>query len=152
MTSSQSGPDRYEDIIHLPHHVSLTHAHMPLLDRAAQFAPFKALTGYEDDMEETARLTDERVVLDETRIAQLDERLRLLSEHLAEAPAVSITYFRPDRCKEGGSYETVTGAVKKLDPVQQVILLRDGRQIPIEDVFDISGELFASEGTAENSG
>ena len=117
---------------------------MSLYDRAAQFAPFKALTGYEDDVEETARLTDHRIELDEERMEQLDARLQLLEEHLVEAPAVSITYFVPDVRKDGGSYETVSGIIKKIDSVQRVLVLRDGRQIAIGDVYGITGELFSA--------
>ncbi len=134
----------YDDIIHLPHHVSVVHPQMSLYDRAAQFAPFKALTGYEDDVEETARLTDERIELDEERIEQLDARLQLLEEHLADSPTVSITYFQPDARKDGGSYETAIGVVKKIDAVRRVIALRDGREIAIGDVYGISGELFSA--------
>ena len=133
----------YDDIIALPHHVSAIHPHMSLYDRAAQFTPFKALTGYEDDVEETARLTEDRIELDEERIEQLDARLQLLEEHLAEAPTVSITFFQPDARKDGGSYETVTGVVKKVDMVRRAIVLRDGRQIVIENVYGIESELFA---------
>ena len=134
----------YDDIIHLPHHVSTVHPHMSLYDRAAQFAPFKALTGYEDDVAETARLTDERMELDEERIAYLDARFQLLEEHLAEAPVVSLTFFVPDERKDGGSYETVSGIVKKIDTVRRVIVLRDGLRIAIDDVYGISGELFST--------
>ena len=143
MTNDRRNPHRYDDLLDLPHHVSVVHPHMSLYDRAAQFAPFKALTGYEDDVEETARLTDHRVELDEERIEQLDARLQLLEEHLADAPTVSITYFVPDARKDGGSYETVSGIVKKIDGVQRVLILRDGRQIAIGDVYGISGELFS---------
>ena len=144
MTGDRNNPRRYDDLLDLPHHVSVVHPHMSLDDRAAQFAPFKALTGYEDDVEETARLTDERIELDEERIEQLDARLQLLEEHLAEAPTVSITYFVPDARKDGGSYETVSGIVKKIDTVRRVIVLRDGLRIAIDDVYGISGELFST--------
>ena len=144
MTNDRRNPRRYDDLLGLPHHVSAVHPHMSLYDRAAQFAPFKALTGYEDDVEETARLTDERMELDEERIEQLDARLQLLEEHLAEAPVVSLTFFVPDERKDGGSYETVSGIVKKIDTVRRVIVLRDGLRIAIGDVYGISGELFST--------
>ena len=99
---------KYDDIIHLPHHVSATRPRMPMLDRAAQFSPFVALTGYEAAVRETARLTDQRVELDESAKAELDRKLRLLLS-LPGQPEASITYFRPDERKEGGAYETVTG-------------------------------------------
>lgn len=144
MTNDRNNPRRYDDLLNLPHHVSVVHPHMSLYDRAAQFAPFKALTGYEDDVAETARLTDARVELDEERIEQLDVRLQLLEEHLAEAPMVSITFFVPDERKDGGSCETVSGIVKKIDTVRRVIVLQDGREIAIDDVYGISGELFST--------
>ena len=146
MTSDRANPHRYDDLLDLPHHVSVTHPHMSLYDRAAQFAPFKALTGYEDDVEETARLTDRRVELDADSIARLDARLRLLEERLADVPTVSVTYFQPDERKDGGSYETVTGVVKKIDAVKRVLILWDRQQIPIEDICGIEGELFSALG------
>ena len=133
----------YDDIIHLPHHVSAAHPQMSLYDRAAQFAPFKALSGYEDDMEETARLTDARIELDESRVEQLDARLRLLAEHVTESPEVSVTVFRADERKEGGAYRTESGRVKKLDAVAGVLVMRDGRRYPFSDLYAIEGELFA---------
>ena len=142
MTNNRNDPHRYDDLLNLPHHVSVTHPHMSLYDRAAQFAPFKALTGYEDEVEETARLTDARVDLDEDKIEQLDARLRLLEEHLSESPPVSITFFRPDDRKDGGRYETVSEAVRKIDHIQRNILLRSGQSIAIDNVYDINGDLF----------
>lgn len=132
----------YDDIIDLPRPVSDAHPHMPLLGRAAQFAPFKALSGYEDDMEETARLTDARIELDESRVEQLDARLRLLNERLAEFPVVTVTYFRPDERKDGGAYRTLTGRVKKLDAVARCLVFRSGERIPFADVYQLEGELF----------
>lgn len=134
----------YDDIINLPHHVSVVHPHMSLYDRAAQFAPFKALTGYEDDISETARLTFERVELDEERIAQLDAQLRVLEEHLAEAPVVTVTFFCPDERKDGGSYEVVTGAVRKVDAVRRVLVLAEC-EVAIEDIYSIKGEVLKEE-------
>lgn len=146
MTSNRTDSHRYDDLLDLPHHVSVTHPHITLYDRAAQFAPFKALTGYEDDVEETARLTDQRIELDADTIERLDARLRLLEERLVDAPTVSITYFRPDERKEGGSYEVATGVVKRIDAIKHALLLRDGRQIPIGDISGIDGELFSALG------
>lgn len=134
----------YDDIINLPHHVSVVHPHMSLYDRAAQFAPFKALTGYEDDISETARLTFERVELDEERIAQLDAQLRVLEEHLAEAPVVTVAFFCPDERKDGGSYEVVTGAVRKVDAVRRVLVLAEC-EVAIEDIYSIKGEVLKEE-------
>ncbi|MBO4914943.1 MAG: hypothetical protein J5449_07030 [Oscillospiraceae bacterium] len=137
-------PRCYDDILDMPHHVSSSHPHMSLLDRAAQFAPFKALTGYEDDVDETARLTDSRIVLDEALIEQLDARLQIIEEDIDKRPEVSITFFIPDSRKSGGSYETINCKVKKLDPIHRSLILCDGRNIAIDDIVDISGALFSS--------
>lgn len=144
MTNRNDDPHRYDDILHLPHHVSVTHPHMSLYDRAAQFMPFKALSGYEDDVTETARVTDTRIELDVGRIELLDAKLQLLGETLADSPSVSITYFLPDTRKAGGSYQTVFGAVKKIDTVQRIVVMRDGQIIAIDNIFDISGDLFSA--------
>jgi len=111
---------KYDDIIDLPHHVSTTHPHMPMIDRAAQFMPFRALTGYEDAVQETARLTDEQVELTEDEKAVLDMRLQRLADEIASRPTVTLTYFQPDRKKSGGTYVTATG-----------------QRIVIEDILDI---------------
>ena len=132
----------YDDIIGLPRPVSQTHPRMSLYDRAAQFMPFKALSGYEDDIDETARLTDEQVELDGDMIAQLDARLQYLGSHLAEAPEVTVTYFVPDARKDGGAYRTVTGTAKKLDAVSHTLVLRGGATIPIGAILDISVKQF----------
>lgn len=132
----------YEDIIHLPHHVSKKHPQMSMQDRAAQFSPFAALTGYDAAVEETARLTDRRIELDEYEVQQLDERIRNLFRHLQEHPEVSITYFLPDEKKDGGEYVTVTGSVKKIDLYERKIILMDGTLIPIHEAIGIEGELF----------
>ena len=106
---------KYEDIIDLPHHVSYRHPRMSRIDRAAQFAPFSALTGYGAAVEETARLTEGLTELDETARALLNEKLRMLADSLGDEPQISITYFRPDERKAGGAYVTVSGIVKTLD-------------------------------------
>lgn len=144
MNANRSNPYRYDDLLDLPHHVSATHPHMSLLDRAAQFAPFKALTGFEDEVEETARLTDARTEPGEDRIARLDARLRLLEKHLAEAPTVSVTFFRPDSRKDGGRYETVSGTVGKIDPVSRRLVFQSGQSIDIDSIFDVDGALFGN--------
>ena len=142
MAYRRDDPHRYDDVINMPHHVSVTHPHMTLYDRAAQFAPFKALSGYEDDVDETARLTDERIELDESRKDFLDARLQLLEEHFSDAPVVTATYFRPDERKSGGAYFTVTGSVKKIDAIERALVLRDGSRIAIDDIYGIESELF----------
>lgn len=105
---------KYQDIINLPHHVSKTHPQMPLYDRAAQFSPFAALTGYEDAIRETARLTDNWVQLSEDKKQELDEKLRQLIADRERTESVTIIYFQPDDRKEGGSYVTVTGQIARL--------------------------------------
>ena len=102
----------YDDMLHLPHHVSEKHPAMSVHDRAAQFSPFAALTGYDAAVQETARLTDRRIELDEGEKAAIDQRLTLVQERLPEPTEVTITYFVPDKKKAGGAYVSVTGTVK----------------------------------------
>ncbi len=129
---------RYDDIIELPHHVSRKHPQMPLLDRAAQFAPFAALTGHEAAIRETARLTEEEIELDENSKELLDLRLQQLQEHLPEQPSVTVTYFKPDEKKSGGAYETVTGKVKKVDGYTGELVFTDGRRIVLGTVVELT--------------
>ena len=133
---------RYDDIINLPHHVSQKHAPMARADRAAQFAPFAALTGYDAAIRENARLTQERIDPAEAELASLDRRFRLLLEHLGERPEVRLTRFRPDERKSGGVYETVSGIVKQIDLIARRIRLLDGTDIPMDDVLTLDGALF----------
>ena len=128
----------YDDIIALPHPEPRTHPRMSLHDRAAQFSPFAALTGHSAAIAETGRLTASRITLDESEIARVDAALQRLRELLPQAPAVSITFFVPDERKAGGSYQTVTGTVRRIDTVNGVLLLTDRREIPSADIFDIS--------------
>jgi len=132
----------YDDILHLPHHVSEKHPPMSRLDRAAQFSPFAALTGYEAAVEETARLTDQRIELDEGEKAAIDQRLTLVQERLPDPIKVTITYFVPDRKKVGGAYVNVSGTVKKIDDYERTVVLSDGTNIPINDILCIDGEIF----------
>ena len=132
----------YDDIIHLPHHVSAKHPQMPLMDRAAQFSPFAALTGHAAAIQETARVTEEWLELDENEKAVLDERLQLLREKLSLRPEVIITYFEPDTKKSGGAYLTVTGRVKKIDGYGRRVILEDGTDLDMGRLFSIEGEFF----------
>ena len=136
--------EKYREIIDLPHHVSKTRPQMPMSDRAAQFAPFAALTGYDSAIKETGRLTDERIELDEEALTALDIRYQLLMDALANAPEVTITYFQPDERKAGGKYITTTGAVKKVDNFERRITMQDGTRIQMDDVLSIDGELFST--------
>lgn len=135
--------EKYREIIDLPHHVSKTRPQMPMSDRAAQFAPFAALTGYDAAIKETRRLTDERIELDVEALSALDMKYQLLMEALDEAPEVTITYFRPDERKAGGKYVSAVGAVKKIDDFERRITMQDGAKIPMDDVLSIEGELFS---------
>lgn len=128
---------KYDDIIDLPHHVSAARPQMPMIDRAAQFMPFRALTGYEDAVHETARLTEERVELTEDEKAVLDGKLQRLADNLASHPLVTVMYFQPDKKKSGGEYVTTTGQLKKIDDFAGVLILLGGERIVIEDILDI---------------
>ena len=132
----------YDDIINLPHHTSVSRPHMSAHDRAAQFSPFAALTGYGSAIAETARLTDARVELDEYTKADLNEKLCIMQERIAQQPEVSITYFQPDKVKAGGAYITASGYVKKIDSYENTVILQDATKIPIDDILEIDGELF----------
>ena len=134
--------ESYRHIIDLPHHVSAAHPPMSLYDRAAQFAPFKALAGYEDDAEETARETEGRIELDESSVERLDAKLQLLGEQTGSAAEVSVTYFLADDKKEGGAYRSVTGRVKKLDAIAGTLTLYSGVSVPFADIVRLDGELF----------
>ncbi len=129
---------RYDDIIDLPHHVSKKHPQMSLHDRAAQFSPFAALTGYEDAVGEAARLTDRRQELDEEQAARLEQQLSLLTETAAERPEITVTYFLPDARKSGGKYVTVQGALRRIDETEKTLIFTDGRRIAIRDIWEIS--------------
>ena len=133
---------KYDDIIHLPHHVSQTHPRMPMQDRAAQFSPFAALTGYGAVIRETGRLTERRPELDEDAKSELDRRIALLSALLENRPLVTVTYFQPDARKAGGAYLTAAGAAKKLDAHAGLLLLQDGTRIPVAEIVRIDGALF----------
>ena len=132
------GISKYDDIIDLPHHVSTTRPHMPMTDRAAQFQPFRALTGYEDAVHEIARLTDEKIELTEDEKAILDMRLQKLVDEISSQPKVTLTYFQPDKKKAGGGYVTASGQLKKIDDFESVLILVSGERIRIEDILEIS--------------
>lgn len=134
----------YDDIINLPRHTSTSRPHMPAHDRAAQFSPFAALTGYGASIAETARLTDKRVELDEYSKADLNERLCMLQDRMDEQPEVFITYFQPDKKKSGGAYITATGRVKKINGYERTVVMPDDLKIPIDDIFAVESELFGA--------
>ena len=126
---------KYDDIINLPHHVSSRHPQMPMMNRAAQFSPFAALTGYEDAVRETARLTDEKIELDEYEKEELDRKIQWLGSHLDEHIPVSITYFQPDDKKVGGAYEEIVDTIRKINVYEHEILLTKGTKIPIMNIL-----------------
>ena len=134
----------YEDIINLPHHISPTRQQMPMSDRAAQFSPFAALTGYDAAIKETGRLTDTKIELDDEELHNLNLKFQLLVEFLEDAPEVAITYFKADERKAGGAYLEATGIVKKLDDFKRRITMQNGTKIPMDDVLSIDGEMFSS--------
>ena len=135
-----TGP--YDDILHLHHPTSKRHPRMPIVDRAAQFSPFAALTGHKAAIEETARVTDRRIELDEDAKEQLDQTLQLLLERIDEQPEITVTWFSPDKKKAGGQYHTATGKLKRIDTQESRLILTDGTQIPLEDLLEIRSESF----------
>ena len=134
----------YDEIMNLPHHVSKSRPQMPMSDRAAQFAPFAALTGYDAAIEETGRLTDDKIELEENALTMLNLKMQLLREYLGDAPEITFTYFKPDERKAGGAYLTAVGRVKKLDEYERLIVLQDGTRLPMDDLLDMDGELFSN--------
>ncbi len=131
---------KYDDILYLPHHQSKVHPHMPREDRAAQFAPFAALTGYDDQIRETARLTDSRIELEENSKERLNDIMQYIQRHLEDQPQAVITYFVEDERKEGGRYITEHVQIKKIDLLQRRIITADKEMIPMDDILDIQTE------------
>ena len=139
----QNEKNKYDDIIMLPHHVSKKHPQMPLLNRAAQFSPFAALTGHDAAIQETQRLTDSFIEIGGSREIKLNEQLLLIRHNLDKRPELKITYFQPDERKSGGSYITVCGRIKKIDEYNRQIIFVDGTVLPIDHIFSIQGDLFS---------
>ena len=127
----------YDDILHLPHHVSRKHPPMSIINRAAQFSPFAALTGYDSAIHESARKTDRLIALGEDEMAEINEKLRLLKDVEAEHPAATFVYFVPDERKEGGKYVSLTAQVKRIDEFNRVVWLTDGQSISIDDLLAV---------------
>ena len=137
--------EKYADIINMPHHRSKTRPHMPMKDRAAQFAPFAALTGYGDAVSETSRLTDRKIELDTDSEELINEKLIFILENINEKPAASITYFVPDKEKPGGKYVTATGRVSKINDFEKTITMGGDTVIPFDNILDIGIEGFSRE-------
>ena len=131
---------KYDDIINMPAPVSEYHPHMSMINRAAQFAPFAALTGYDDAIDETARTTGRKAELESGETEIINRKLNYLKKVSASHPEISVTYFIRDEYKDGGKYITVTGRFRKLDEYTLFVFLEDGTSIPVEDISDISGE------------
>lgn len=140
--SADIRPDKYEDILYCPHHVSTTHHPMPVADRAAQFAPFSALTGYEEVVKEEARLTEQKIELDEGEMERLDVSLQELKKRLSEDKGnyvkAELTYFRVDQKKEGGEYRTLRGKVRRIKEYEKAVEMEDRTAILIEDILKIT--------------
>lgn len=128
---------KYQDIINLPHHQSANRPHMSLHDRAAQFAPFAALRGYDDEISETARLTDRQLELNDEQIESINQQIHLIIENIKSVPMAKITYFVPDDKKEGGKYITIEANIRRIDEVQKQIILANGDCIEISKLFSI---------------
>lgn len=135
---------KYGDILNMPHHVSATRPQMPMSDRAAQFSPFAALTGYDAAIKETGRLTDTKIELDDEELHSLNLKFQFLVEHLEDEPEVAVTYFKADGRKAGGAYLEATGIVKKLDDFERLITMQDGTKIPMDDILTIESDAFSS--------
>lgn len=135
----------YEDILHLPHHVSERRARMSMEERAAQFSPFAALTGYGEAVQETARQTQARPEPDEEALAILDGKLRWLMGHLEEPVPVRVEQFVPDEKKSGGACVTVRGKAWRVALNTRELVLEDGRRIPLDDILDLDSPLFDRE-------
>ena len=134
---------KYNEIMGHPHHVSKTRPQMPMSDRAAQFAPFAALTGYDAAIKETGRLTDEKIEMDEEALNILNMKFQVLVDSMDDEPEVTFTYFKPDERKAGGAYIEVTGRVKKVDDFERRIVMQNGTKMPMDDILNIEGDIFA---------
>ena len=137
-----NGPFPYEDILHHTHHTSPTRAKMSMIERAAQFAPFAALTGYDAAIKETARRTGQQAELDECAKAELNSKFQILQEHCRGSPCVRVTHFVRDLRKEGGAYILTEGTCKKVDPHAQLLILTSGQCIPLSDILELDSDLF----------
>lgn len=132
----------YEDIVDLPAHISKKHPQPTVMERAARFAPFAAISGYEEMVLEEARVTEEMSELDEDALMLINEKLNIIKELENKTPSVSITYFIKDKRKSGGLYKTVTGCVKHIDEYEKTVIMTDGKKIPINSIYEIEGNIF----------
>ena len=140
--SGQSAAEVYADIIDLPHHEPKTRMRMPRSNRAASFSPFAALSGYDDAVKETARLTDRQIEIGEDTKIALNERLRIAMEQIENHPVITVTYFVADSRKDGGAYVKHTGVIKKIDECERRVIFRDRTVIPIDSSYEMDGEIY----------
>ena len=134
--------DKYNDIINLPHYQSEKRPHMSIHDRAAQFSPFAALTGHDEAIKETARLTDKKTELSETAKTILNEKFSFIMGHIYDQPEITVTYFIPDSLKSGGMYVDYTGCVKKYDYHNRILHFTDNTEIKVDDIIEIESSIF----------
>ena len=139
----------YEDIVNLPPHISKKNPQPSMMDRAARFAPFAAITGYEEMVLEEARVTEEQIHLDEDAVALICEKINMIQEFIDEDPEVKITYFEPDKKKSGGAYITITGTPKRVDEYEQLLIMTDGKKIKFDSIYRLESELFLTLGLEE---
>ena len=127
----------YSDMLDMPHHVSIRHPRMSMDARAGQFAPFAALSGYGDEIDETVRRTDNKMDIDDGLKEFLNKRLLIIKDNIKIRPVIEITYFIPDKKKSGGMYKTILGKVRKIDDYKHIVIMEDKLEIPIDDIIDI---------------
>ena len=139
----------YEDIVNIPRHISKVHPQATMADRAARFSPFAAISGYEDMIKEAARVTEERIDITDATKELLNEKLNMIVEFLDEEPEVTITYFEPDKKKDGGAYLSITGTVKRIDEYERIVLMTNEMKIKIDEIYAIESDLFYSLGLDE---
>lgn len=140
----KSDEHKYDNIINLPHHQSKKRKHMSSLERAAQFGAFRALTGYEDEIAETARWTDEKSELDEYAKTEINAKLQYINTHIDDCLEIAVTYFVPDEKKSGGTYITKIGVVSKIKEYERQLVFNDGAEIPIDEIFSVQGKDFTN--------
>lgn len=136
--------EKYKDIINLPPHKSKTRRQMSMIDRAAQFSPFAALTGHDDAISETGRIVYEKTDLDENAKSVLNEKLQMISDFIDDSPVATVTYYKPDSRKKGGAYVSYTGNVIKIDINRRVIVFSDMSEIVIDDISEIESDIFGT--------
>ena len=133
----------YSDILYLPHHELTTRRRMPVGNRAASFSPFAALTGYDESIREASRYTKERIELDDAAKADLNDKLNIAMSKAENKSVLSITYFLPDKRKNGGEYVTVKGVILRIDTLEKRIFFTDNSSIPIDDIYEIDGDIYS---------